>query len=317
MKTVSRIFITLIFLVGLSVNVFANNDEWEYKEWKVEKIGNLVRYATHGSVVWGHKFGFLKRINDCSFSNLWVSLSSSFGEVKEFEGGDAILKLDIDGIVSEIKVQLSAVYKPELLSYHLMAFTNYVPDNDFIDLLKKGHKLELTVVEPKQLVKYLDVNGDVFNLNGFIASRLKANEYCEELAKRNKSKSLAYQAMLHQQHDDLELAISEYKKAIDLYPEDGKAVCNLGLAYAEQGKLEEAIKCYEKAIKLMPKDFRAYFNLGVAYHNLGIIHHNLKMEEESLKYVEILNKLGFEKEARALKRLISSNGMVVGDPTFD
>ncbi len=261
MKTVFRIFITLIFLVGLSVNVSAKNDEWEYKEWKVEEIGTFVRYTTHGSVIWGHQFGFLKRIEDCSLDNLWVSLSSSFDEVKEFEGEDALLKLDIDGAVSEIKVQLSTVYKPELLSYHLMAFTNYVPENDFIDLLKKGHELKLTVVEPKQLVKYLDINDEVFSLNGFIASRLKANEYCEKLTKRNiKSRSLTRSAMLYQQQGNLDLAISEYKKAIDLYPEYGEAICNLGLVYAEQGKLEEAIKYYEKAVKLMPNDFRAYFN---------------------------------------------------------
>ncbi len=41
------------------------------------------------------------------------------------------------------------------------------------------------------------------------------------------------------------------------------------------------------------------------------------MEEESIKYVEILKKLGFEKEGRELKRIISSSGMAVGDPIFD
>jgi len=312
MKTVVRAFIISILAAGLSLNAFAENDEWSHKEWSVDTpLDERIRYMTHGTVVWGHQFGFLKSIGDCKNDLLWISLSSSFDKVKDFQGKDIIFKLDIDGTTLEIETQLNSAHKKPPLSYSIMYFQKYDLGNDFIDLLKKGHELKLTVVKPEQFAKYLDVNSEVFSLNGFIASRLKAEEHCEELTgKRVKARSLAISAMRYQQQGDLDLAIGEYKKAIDLYPEYEEAICNLGLTYAEQRKFKEAVKYYLKAIKLVPNDFRSYFNLGIAYHNLG-------MKEKSLKYVKILQDLGFEKEGKELKRIISSDDVATGDPIFN
>ena len=62
----------------------------------------------------------------------------------------------------------------------------------------------------------------------------------------------------------LEEAITAYKKAIELDPNDAAAYGNLGIALRKQGKLEEAITAYKQAIELNPNDAAAYGNLGNA-----------------------------------------------------
>ena len=63
----------------------------------------------------------------------------------------------------------------------VFCFTNFVAGEKLISLLEKGHTIRVTIISPKELVDKIDIASDSFSLNGFIASRLKAQEYCEEL----------------------------------------------------------------------------------------------------------------------------------------
>jgi tetratricopeptide (TPR) repeat protein len=61
-----------------------------------------------------------------------------------------------------------------------------------------------------------------------------------------------------------EEAIENYRKAIQINPNNPEAPNNLGIALAAQGRFDEAIKNYYKAIQLNPNSFKALSNLGIA-----------------------------------------------------
>jgi tetratricopeptide (TPR) repeat protein len=89
----------------------------------------------------------------------------------------------------------------------------------------------------------------------------------------------------------LEEAITEYRKAIQVNPNNGTNYHSLGIALYEQGKLEEAITEYRKAIQLGPisntGSLNGYDNSGVAitHYSLGIaLYKQGKLEEAIAEY---------------------------------
>jgi tetratricopeptide (TPR) repeat protein len=69
---------------------------------------------------------------------------------------------------------------------------------------------------------------------------------------------------------DQPAAITACKEAIHLRSDFGAAHKNLGLALQRHGELDAAIKCYEEAIRLRPEDSQAYSNLGSIYLQIGL-----------------------------------------------
>jgi tetratricopeptide (TPR) repeat protein len=63
-------------------------------------------------------------------------------------------------------------------------------------------------------------------------------------------------------------AISEYKAALEINPEEFQIYTNLGNIYLGTGRLNEAIDSYEKSLSLYPRDSYAHNNLGVAYERM-------------------------------------------------
>lgn len=71
---------------------------------------------------------------------------------------------------------------------------------------------------------------------------------------------------------DFEGAIQDFNSALAYNRGDFCTSCchlNLGLAYGKLNNLEEAIKQFEKAIELKPGYGEAYYDLGYAYHLMG------------------------------------------------
>ena len=64
-------------------------------------------------------------------------------------------------------------------------------------------------------------------------------------------------------------AISEWRKAIKLDPNDAGAHNSLGTALAAKGKVDEAISEFRKAIELDPKNALAHGNLGLGLLQQG------------------------------------------------
>ena len=94
----------------------------------------------------------------------------------------------------------------------------------------------------------------------------------------------------------LDLAIAEFKKAIELDPTAPDNHRNLGTVYLSQGKLAESVAAYEQAIKLNPRFGEAYGDLAGAYSGLAKYPEAIAAGKKSIelapKYVTAYNNLG-------------------------
>jgi len=74
---------------------------------------------------------------------------------------------------------------------------------------------------------------------------------------------------IYQNKGDLVQAIYDFSKAIEINPRYASAYGNRGLAYANKGNLEQAISDCNKAIEIKPGCVEAYFTLGLIYLSKG------------------------------------------------
>ncbi len=64
-------------------------------------------------------------------------------------------------------------------------------------------------------------------------------------------------------------AITEYRAALELWPESAGAHCNLGVLIAAKGDHDEALRHYKEAIRISPDMPAAYSNLGMEFAARG------------------------------------------------
>ena len=81
-----------------------------------------------------------------------------------------------------------------------------------------------------------------------------------DLAAIFSSRGTAYRAK-----DDLDQALSDYNKAIELDPKFSFAYTSRGLLYWDKGDFERALADTSTAIELDPKDSRAYSGRGLVH----------------------------------------------------
>jgi tetratricopeptide (TPR) repeat protein len=67
----------------------------------------------------------------------------------------------------------------------------------------------------------------------------------------------------------MDKAIDDYTRAIEINPEFTDSYYNRGLAYGTIGQFDKAIADYSKAMEIDPAYTKAYSGCGVAYYNLG------------------------------------------------
>ena len=65
---------------------------------------------------------------------------------------------------------------------------------------------------------------------------------------------------------EIDSAIENFTKAIELSPDLAIAYSNRGVAYGEKGDIDRAIADFTEAIELQPDFADAYYNRGIAYH---------------------------------------------------
>ncbi|HEV2352022.1 MAG TPA: tetratricopeptide repeat protein [Terriglobia bacterium] len=95
-------------------------------------------------------------------------------------------------------------------------------------------------------------------------------------------------------HD--EEAIVEWKKALELNPEDPFANNDLGTHLLKKGQLDQAILCFEKAVQVKPDYADAQNNLGIALMQGGKLEeasvHLQKAQEDDRKNLQTYYNLG-------------------------
>ena len=83
----------------------------------------------------------------------------------------------------------------------------------------------------------------------------------------------------------VDLARHHLENALQLTPENGPSLLQLGLLAANQERAEEALSYFERAVELMPEDGRAHFRLGEALQYLR----EMSAAEEALRTAISLN----------------------------
>lgn len=72
-------------------------------------------------------------------------------------------------------------------------------------------------------------------------------------------------AWMAQRAGDPAAAEAQYRRALELWPNDDRALNNLGNTLVEQGRNDEAIATYHKAIATNPRNPAAHFNIAQVY----------------------------------------------------
>ena len=107
---------------------------------------------------------------------------------------------------------------------------------------------------------------------------------------------------------DLDGAIAEYSRALDLDPGALIARHNRGVARQKKGDIEGAIFDYSKAIESNPKDADTVMNRGIARHKKGDLRGAIADYAKSLELDPKQTEV-----ARALRELRMSEGVFCGD----
>lgn len=73
----------------------------------------------------------------------------------------------------------------------------------------------------------------------------------------------------HARNNDWQDEYTLWKKSMQQYPDNPRAVNNVGLALKKEGNNSKALEYYNKALKLDPDMVEAMFNRGIVYFDLG------------------------------------------------
>lgn len=110
-----------------------------------------------------------------------------------------------------------------------------------------------------------------------------------------------------QSRGDYETAVTHYRKAIELFPDEASIHSDLGSALSELGRQEEAIRELELAVKLYPPYAPGHYNLGLARYRSGDI------EGARAAYEQAVKLRPFYKEAQVnLGNLLARQGDLEG-----
>ena len=109
-------------------------------------------------------------------------------------------------------------------------------------------------------------------------------------------KKLFNSAFQNQKKKNFKIAISQYKKLIDINPNLALVYYNLGLIYEQLEETEVAKKNYKKSVKVDPLFFHSYNNLGILFQKQGekekSIDNFKKVIEINSRYINAYNNLG-------------------------
>ncbi len=169
-----RAYLGGAFLISLSTFGSITADA---EDWKITGT-DLVRYSTHGQIVHGHKFGFVKPPGRCDTDVLWLSWSSYNPEALSANGADAFFAADVDGTQFKIGVRARKAGKLTPILF-VVAFSDFIAGPKLIELLKSSTEIKLTIDGPDSIAKLFDIKSDVFSLDGFEPSRQRATQFCK------------------------------------------------------------------------------------------------------------------------------------------
>ncbi|MDC0423346.1 hypothetical protein OAL85_03605 [Methylophilaceae bacterium] len=155
----------------------------EYKSWQVDKLGNIIRYTTHGNIVHGHRFGWFKKPNNCNIDTLYLSYSSSHKNknlLDKLKNRRILLKTIFPEAEDKIfYMEPTIIGTNKLGSMKIVTFTNFPQIPLLNTYMKKLDRIEISIEKPFDSL--FDIKSDEWSLQGYIAAKLKAKEICERM----------------------------------------------------------------------------------------------------------------------------------------
>jgi Flp pilus assembly protein TadD len=85
------------------------------------------------------------------------------------------------------------------------------------------------------------------------------------------------------QKGELDEAMAECQKALDIYPNFAEAHDNLGIALSQKGRLDEGIAQFQRTLELTPDNAEAHNNLGLALFQKGRVDEGMAQFQKALE----------------------------------
>ena len=157
-----------------------------YEDWEVDRYNNIVRYSTHGSIVHGHRFGWIKKAGNCDTDILATTISTkkiNKERLYDFKGESIDLRINFPQAEGEdpaiINTDLIGVF--DFATLKIAFFGNFIQGQMFDSLMAYFNTIKVEITNPHKI--YFDIPSDEYSLNGYVAAKLKAKELCEEIIK--------------------------------------------------------------------------------------------------------------------------------------
>lgn len=145
-------------------------------------------------------------------------------------------------------------------------------------MLKSGKTVEGKILDKTDKYIKVDTEGipityyleDIESIDGKTVAKQSSSEQAPILSTANNAEDYFNNAIAQDKQGNLEQAISNYTKSIELNPNGGVgAYYNRGVIYYRQGNYSQAIADYTKAIEIKPNLAGAYNSRGVIYKKQG------------------------------------------------
>tara|TARA_B100001059_G_scaffold179984_1_gene180704 strand:+ start:43 stop:633 length:591 start_codon:yes stop_codon:yes gene_type:complete len=185
-----KILCSLSLFLFFTAHSYGDNSEVpeKFKDWEVDKMGDIIRYSTYGEVIHGHRFGWLKTVGSCEHDNLYVTYSSTYGNINilgKLKKNNMPLK-----VIFPQEKGLSFQIFPEIIglnglgSLQIVTLSNFGKAEVMDAYLSKLNSIIIDIEDPYKSL--FDVAFESWSLDGYIAAKLKAKELCDaETAKKN------------------------------------------------------------------------------------------------------------------------------------
>ena len=111
-----------------------------YEDWEVDRYNNIVRYSTHGSIVHGHRFGWIKKAGNCDTDILATTISTkkiNKERLYDFKGESIDLRINFPQAEGEdpaiINTDLIGVF--DFATLKIAFFGNFIQGQMFDSLM--------------------------------------------------------------------------------------------------------------------------------------------------------------------------------------
>jgi tetratricopeptide (TPR) repeat protein len=140
----------------------------------------------------------------------------------------------------------------------------------------------------------------------------------------NPNSALAYNGRgdVYLNQGNLDQAISDYSQAIEIDPKFTEAYYNRGTAYMKQGNLEQAVEDFNKALEVNPNYAKAYYNRGTLYLRQGNLNQAMSDYNRAIEidpaYAQAYNNRGtiYLNQGNIERAMSDFNNAVKANPNY-